>query len=115
MPLAEADVRQPTHPAFYRDDRRQHICNVCTAEFSVKPQSRAELMASFTGPELAMLLDVGCLIVADKKSSDYMEQVLVHNSNMDHVLSYSHWIRGVYLIIALEPGEAPDEVRGTGG
>jgi hypothetical protein len=92
-------VSQPTHPAHYTDDKRQYICSVCTGEFSVKPQSRAELMASFTGAELAMLLDVGCFIVAEKKSSAYMEQVLVNNSHLEHELSFTHWIRGVYLIL----------------
>ena len=42
-------VTQPTHPAFYERDERQFTCNVCKSEFSVKPPSRAEMMAQFTG------------------------------------------------------------------
>ena len=63
---------QPTHPAFYERDERQFTCNVCKSEFSVKPPSRAEMMAQFTGPELAALLDTGCLIVCEPKTSQYM-------------------------------------------
>ena len=48
-------VSQPTHPAFYRDDVRQHVCNVCKTQFTNPPPTRHELMESFTGSELAAL------------------------------------------------------------
>lgn len=92
-------MTQPTHPAFYEHDERQYTCTVCKTEFCIPPPSREELMAGFTGifrhlmhkkvyaplilmvfmnwaifayvgPELAALLQVGCLIVAEKKTSD---------------------------------------------
>ena len=52
-------VTQPTHPQFWRDDVRHHQCNVCKAEFTCAPPSRHELMESFTGPELAALIEPG--------------------------------------------------------
>ncbi len=57
-------IMQPTHPAFYERDERQFVCSVCKGEFTQPPPSRAEMMLSFTGPELASLISVGCLIGA---------------------------------------------------
>ena len=57
-------VQQPTHPAMQRDDIRHHKCNVCTTEFTCAPPTRHELMQSFTGPEIAALLEEGCIIAS---------------------------------------------------
>ena len=43
--------------ADHEHDERQLVCGVCRARFSVPPPERGELMAGFTGPELAALLD----------------------------------------------------------
>ena len=101
-------MTQPTHPAFYEHDERQFTCNVCNTRFSVPPPSRHELMRGFTGEELAALLDVGCLIVAEKKSSAHMEEILRHNGHIRQVQMMRHWIRGVYLIIEVEDDGASD-------
>jgi hypothetical protein len=78
-------VTQPTHPAFYERDERQFTCNVCASPFSIEPPSRGEMMAQFTGPELAGLLDTGCLIVCEPKTSEYMATVLGNNAHIRQV------------------------------
>eukprot|EP00443_Scrippsiella_acuminata_P071688 CAMPEP_0115501076 /NCGR_PEP_ID=MMETSP0271-20121206/68205_1 /TAXON_ID=71861 /ORGANISM="Scrippsiella trochoidea, Strain CCMP3099" /LENGTH=425 /DNA_ID=CAMNT_0002929987 /DNA_START=39 /DNA_END=1317 /DNA_ORIENTATION=- len=55
-------VMQPTHPAFYDRDLRHQSCGVCKAEFTCPPPTRLELMASFTGPEIAALIREKCII-----------------------------------------------------
>lgn len=96
-------VSQPTHPAFYDRDLRHQTCNVCKAEFTCAPPSRHELMASFTGPEIAALIDVGCIIVAHGAFSNVLAQQL---EGMPIFLrprsGYEHWIRGVYLITRVD-------------
>ena len=101
-------VTQPTHPAFYEHDERQFTCQVCKTKFSIAPPSRHELMAGFTGPELAALLDIGCLIVCEKRTSQQMEAMLVFNSHIADIRSMANWIRGVYLITGIEDKEATD-------
>lgn len=101
-------VTQPTHPAFYERDERQFICNVCNSHFAVDPPSRSEMMASFTGPELAALLEVGCLIVCEEKTSRYMAEAVRFNSHISSVNEMKHWIEGVYLITSIEADAASD-------
>eukprot|EP00041_Stephanoeca_diplocostata_P034720 m.1197789 g.1197789 ORF g.1197789 m.1197789 type:complete len:527 (-) comp24569_c0_seq1:2931-4511(-) len=101
-------VTQPTHPAFYERDERQFVCNVCNAAFNVHPPTRSEMMKQFTGPELAALLEVGCLIVTEPKTSKYMANVLLHNSHIPTVQDMRHWVEGVYLIIHVEEDSASD-------
>eukprot|EP01062_Namystynia_karyoxenos_P026276 TRINITY_DN20464_c0_g1_i1.p1 TRINITY_DN20464_c0_g1~~TRINITY_DN20464_c0_g1_i1.p1 ORF type:complete len:1032 (+),score=333.23 TRINITY_DN20464_c0_g1_i1:132-3227(+) len=102
-------VQQPTHPQHHREDRRQSQCNVCKADFNVPPPSRAELMLSFSGAELAALLNVGCLIVTEKRTSQHMEHVLRHNAHIPQVLSVAHWVKGVYLITEIDSTSASDD------
>uniref|UniRef100_A0A061RWY6 Protein involved in mrna turnover and stability n=1 Tax=Tetraselmis sp. GSL018 TaxID=582737 RepID=A0A061RWY6_9CHLO len=99
-------VSQPTHPAFYEEDLRHHRCNVCLSEYTCAPPSRAELMESFTGPELAALIEAGCIIAAHNNFSRHLEAQLqrVPAVLWDH-LSYAHWIDGVYLITSVEPDD----------
>lgn len=101
-------VTQPTHPAFYERDERQFVCNVCNSPFNVNPPTRTEMMKQFTGPELTALLEVGCLIVTEPKTSKYMENVLVHNSHIPTVQDMKHWVEGVYLITRVEEDSATD-------
>eukprot|EP00511_Aplanochytrium_stocchinoi_P009393 CAMPEP_0204864464 /NCGR_PEP_ID=MMETSP1348-20121228/4080_1 /ASSEMBLY_ACC=CAM_ASM_000700 /TAXON_ID=215587 /ORGANISM="Aplanochytrium stocchinoi, Strain GSBS06" /LENGTH=597 /DNA_ID=CAMNT_0052015109 /DNA_START=240 /DNA_END=2033 /DNA_ORIENTATION=+ len=93
-------VSQPTHPAFYEDDVRQHKCNVCTEKFTCPPPTRFELMSSFTGPELAALISVGCVIGSHRNFSEDLE----HQIGRLPILrgNYEHWIRGSYLITSVE-------------
>eukprot|EP00051_Salpingoeca_urceolata_P033154 m.19220 g.19220 ORF g.19220 m.19220 type:complete len:631 (+) comp5898_c0_seq1:395-2287(+) len=102
-------VTQPTHPAFYERDERQYVCSVCKAKFSIEPPSRAELMAGFTGPELAALLDVGCLIACEPRTSREMQAALLFNSHISHVRTLTHWIESVYLIHSVVPQENRDD------
>ncbi|RQM26659.1 hypothetical protein B5M09_002055 [Aphanomyces astaci] len=98
-------VAQPTHPAFYTDDKRHHICNVCLARYSCPPPSRAELMESFTGPEIAALIDEGRLIAASPQFSDMLA---ADRNETDARLrrrgddSYDFWFHGVYLITSVK-------------
>ncbi|KDO22407.1 hypothetical protein SPRG_11359 [Saprolegnia parasitica CBS 223.65] len=95
-------VSQPTHPAFYTDDKRHHICNVCLARYTCPPPTRAELMASFTGPEIAALIETHRLIAASPGFSEMLEAD--RNADNDHRVqrrpssSYDYWFHGVYLI-----------------
>eukprot|EP00756_Hemistasia_phaeocysticola_P010170 Hpha_TRINITY_DN14999_c2_g10::TRINITY_DN14999_c2_g10_i1::g.143696::m.143696 len=102
-------VQQPTHPQHYRDDKRQTHCNVCRSEFNVPPPSRAELMRSFSGEELAQLLEVGCLIVTEPRTSHSMEQLVRNNPHVPQVQGMVHWVRGVYLITNVDKASASDE------
>eukprot|EP00039_Didymoeca_costata_P022554 m.4738 g.4738 ORF g.4738 m.4738 type:complete len:506 (-) comp3080_c0_seq1:147-1664(-) len=89
-------VSQPTHPAFYEDDVRHHKCNVCLSEFTCAPPTRHELMASFTGAEIAALIDAGCVIVSEEQFSNELEEQITRSPLLGG--SYYHWMRGVYLI-----------------
>lgn len=104
-------VSQPTHPAFYDRDRRHHTCNVCKAEFTCEPPTRQELMASFTGPEIAALIDARCIIAAHEAFSQELERQLESMSTVArHMSGYNHWIRGVFLITGVEEDEGRELV-----
>ena len=95
-------VAQPTHPAFYADDVRHHKCNVCASPFTIAPPARHELMASFTGPEIAALIEPRCLIGAHDVFTRELERQLVGRSARGRAAQgYAHWIRGAYLITAV--------------
>lgn len=98
-------VSQPTHPAFYARDVRQEICNVCKGTFDPPPPPRAELMAGFTGSELASLLREGVLIVTEPRTSRQMARTL---RTMRGAGSLRHWVKGIYLITSVEEGSATD-------
>lgn len=92
-------VTQPTHPAFHDRDLRHQTCNVCKGQFTCAPPTRHELMASFTGPEIAALIDAGCIIASHEAFSSELEsQLETMPSYMRGRSSYEHWIRGVFLI-----------------
>mmetsp|Transcript_12428 Transcript_12428/g.29271 ORF Transcript_12428/g.29271 Transcript_12428/m.29271 type:complete len:478 (+) Transcript_12428:136-1569(+) len=104
-------VSQPTHPAFYDRDLRHQTCNVCKSEFTCAPPTRHELMASFTGPEIAALINAGSIIAAHKSFSNELERQLeTMPPMMRRATSYRHWIKGVYLITAVEEEEARFEL-----
>ncbi|CAK4126771.1 unnamed protein product [Aphanomyces euteiches] len=96
-------VSQPTHPAFYTSDKRHHICNVCLARYTCPPPSRAELMESFTGPEIAAMIDEGRIIAASPGFSD----MLLADRNDPRLRrrgpdSYDFWYHNVYLITSVK-------------
>ena len=99
-------VSQSTHPAFQTDDERHHTCNVCKDEYTCPPPTRSELMASFTGVEIAALIAEGCIIA----SRDVFTQMLEETRRSSDIIfprSSEHWIRGVYLItqVSSQPQE----------
>lgn len=94
-------VTQPTHPAFYEDDVRQSVCQVCRERFEPPPPDRAVLMASFTGPEIARLLATGCLIATERATSGEMEAEWSGASEEER-LSLAHWLRAVYVIVKVQ-------------
>jgi hypothetical protein len=89
-------VSQSTHPAFQRDDERHQVCNVCKGKYTCAPPTRADLMASFTGPEIAALIDEGCIISSRDVFSNMLEET--RRSSVFFPSQSDHWIRGVYLI-----------------
>lgn len=93
-------VQQPTHPTFYKgDDQRHHVCSVCKSVFTCPPPTRHDLMSSFTGPEIASLIQPGCVIGAHHAFSEELcRQHDLQPRGFDLVTGYKHWIHGVYLI-----------------
>ena len=92
-------VGQPTHPDFYEDDVRHRVCNVCNSEYTCKPPSRLELMSSFTGAELAALVEETCFIGSSRSfSQELLRQVGIVPESLREVMVDSHWIHGVFLI-----------------
>jgi len=93
-------VSQPTHPDLYDHDTRQRICNVCKTEFTCLPPTRAELLASFTGPELAALIEERCFIgSAENFSRELERQVASFPGIMREGIVCLNWIRGLFLIV----------------
>eukprot|EP00729_Bicosta_minor_P020968 gene20968-11071_t len=88
-------VSQPTHPMFYEDDVRHHKCNVCMGSFTCAPPTRAELMESFTGPELAALIDVKSLIGSHIAFSEELDRNMEGLPRMHPGWqNMAHWNRG---------------------
>merc|ERR1719160_1522759 len=74
-------------------------------KYSCKPPTRHELMASFTGPELAALIDEGCIIASHSDFSAELEHQLTQLPEQLHErTSYPHWVRGAYLIVDVTDG-----------
>ncbi len=94
-------ISQPTHPAFYLDDKRHHICGVCKQKFNFPPPTRQELMSELTGKELANMLEQGFLIVSGEKSSREIACIIQHG--LPNTLDLRHWMCGVFLIIDSTP------------
>ena len=59
-------------------------------------------MASFTGDELANLLQVGCFIAATKETSQEMEETISDHYFIPQIRSLAHWIKAVMLVIEVE-------------
>ena len=101
-------VSQPTHPSLWTRDKRHYFCNVCTGRYTCAPPERSELMASFTGPELASMLAPGFVIGSEEAFSTHLEQQLQQleaSGSFQYYSaksSYEHWIRGLYIITEVE-------------
>ncbi|CAE7720790.1 unnamed protein product [Symbiodinium microadriaticum] len=91
-------VTQPTHPAFYHEDRRMTHCSVCTQRFSCPLPSRHEMMMSFTGAELAASVQERCLICSSESWSAALRARIHAGLDRASISNLVHWCRGVYLI-----------------
>lgn len=104
-------VSQPTHPDLYGVDSRQRVCNVCRSEFKCAPPTRTELMASITGPEIAALIEEGCLVgSAESFSSELEAQIAGFPEAMREGIVCRNWIKGVFLIVKVVEGRERDTV-----
>merc|ERR1719329_551844 len=104
-------VSQPTHPAFYDRDVRHHKCNVCLEVFNIDPPTRHDLMESFTGPELAGLIDEGCLITECRTNDARIGDDLITAVNIGHQRKRPMQPDLVDEALALLPGGGAEEVR----
>lgn len=95
-------VSQPTHPDFWEDDVRHSKCNVCQATFTCAPPTRQELMLGFTGPEIAALINPGCIIASHDSFNRGIQEQIRENPIIATMASVQHWLRGVYLITKVE-------------
>jgi len=96
-------VSQPTHPSLYGNDIRHQTCSVCKTSFMCLPPTRHELMQSFTGHEIAALIETGCVIGAHEIFSKELENKLEELPEFVRSLcGYENWIHGVYLITGVE-------------
>jgi hypothetical protein len=63
-------------------------------------------MQSFTGPEIAALLEEACIIASGHPFSEELQrQIQQMPSFMHHSTAYHHWIDGVYLITGVKEDE----------
>jgi len=96
-------VSQPTHPMFHGDELRHASCNVCKSEFTCPPPTRHELMSSFTGPEIAALIDVGCVVAAsDEFTAELTHQLGTMPRALREASSYEHWCASAYAIASVD-------------
>ena len=109
-------VQSPTHPAYWDDDTRSNVCNVCKTTFTTTPPSRLTLMSSFTGAEIAAMLSRDFLLCShDEFSRALREKLEQMPPGLRRICGYEHWIDGTYLITdVIEAGEDEDE-GGEGG
>jgi len=98
-------VSQPTHPAFWSDDIRHRMCNVCKSNFTCAPPRRDELMVSFTGPEIAALLQEGCMIASAETFTEMMKKQVEENPLGALLGGYHNWIDSAYLITDVEEND----------
>ncbi|CAD7931385.1 unnamed protein product [Amoebophrya sp. A25] len=99
-------VTQPTHPAFYDRDIRHMRCNVCKSEFTCAPPSRHDLMQSFTGGEIAALIQQKSIIVSHESFNAELERELARLPPfLRPMCGHEHWVRAVMLITKVEEPE----------
>lgn len=92
----QAILSQSTHRKYQTGIEK--YCNVCKTEFRTKVYSRDKLILSFTGAEMANMIQNGCLLVATAKSSKYNAQLMEQYEDIRERLS--HWTHSVFLISA---------------
>ena len=108
-------IAQPTHPAYWRDDDRSNVCGVCKTTFKTPPPSRLTLMSSFTGAEIAAMVDEDFLLVSHAAFSERLKEKLQDmTAGLRRICGYEHWIDGTYLITKVRERErdSSDEEQG---
>eukprot|EP00391_Amoebophrya_sp_Ameob2_P002316 CAMPEP_0179000754 /NCGR_PEP_ID=MMETSP0795-20121207/10886_1 /TAXON_ID=88552 /ORGANISM="Amoebophrya sp., Strain Ameob2" /LENGTH=1054 /DNA_ID=CAMNT_0020693863 /DNA_START=607 /DNA_END=3770 /DNA_ORIENTATION=+ len=98
-------VTQPTHPAFYDRDVRHMTCNVCKSEFTCAPPTRHELMQSFTGGEIAALIQEKSIIVSHESFNRELKREIESIPAFARqflAAGHMHWINAVMLIVKVE-------------
>ncbi|CAD7928808.1 unnamed protein product [Amoebophrya sp. A120] len=96
-------VTQPTHPSLYDRDVRHHTCNVCKARFTCPPPTRHELMQSFTGGEIAALIQENSIIASHESYNLRLRQQM--ERDLRQTLSNS------FLLAANEPADYSPPAR----
>ena len=78
-------------------------CNVCKTPFTCPPPSRLDLMSSFTGAEIAALIQKESIIVSHERFSEELERQL-HGvpAGIQELMGHRHWVRAVMLITNVE-------------
>mmetsp|Transcript_52142 Transcript_52142/g.125917 ORF Transcript_52142/g.125917 Transcript_52142/m.125917 type:complete len:639 (-) Transcript_52142:224-2140(-) len=102
-------VSQPTHPDFWEEDERHTRCNVCKSEFTCPPPTREELMLGFTGPEIAALIQPGCIIASHESFNRTIDQQMARNPFLARLSGADNWFRGVYLINDVQEDDGGDK------
>ena len=102
-------VSQPTHPDYWEEDERHTRCNVCKSEFTCPPPTREELMLGFTGPEIAALIQPGCIIASHESFNRTIEQQMRRSPFFARLSGADNWFRGVYLINDVQEDNGDDK------
>ena len=109
-------VQSPTHPAYWSEDTRSNVCNVCKTTFTTPPPSRLTLMSSFTGAEIAAMLSDDFLLVShDAFSRTLREKLEQMPPGLRRICGYEHWVDGTYLITEVIESEEDEREGGEGG
>ena len=108
-------VQSPTHPAYWSEDTRSNVCNVCKTAFTTPPPSRLTLMSSFTGAEIAAMLSDDFLLVShDAFSRTLREKLEQMPPGLRRICGYEHWVDGTYLITEVIESEEDEHEGGEG-
>ena len=108
-------VQSPTHPAYWSEDTRSNVCNVCKTTFTTPPPSRLTLMSSFTGAEIAAMLSNDFLLVShDAFSRTLREKLEQMPPGLRRICGYEHWVDGTYLITEVIESEEDEHEGGEG-
>lgn len=94
----QAILSQSTHPKYQTGLEKK--CNVCFSPFKTQQFTREQLMLTFTGAEMANLIQLGCLLIATEKSSAYNLRLVEQYPHLESRVSY--WTKSVFLITSID-------------
>lgn len=90
----QAILSQSTHRKYQTGI--ESVCNVCESQFRYQMHTREKLILSFSGAEIASMIEPGCLLVSTEKSSKYNTRLMEQYEELRERLS--HWTSSVFLI-----------------